>query len=429
MKYILIALLLIGCNKHEKEPFVYLDDLEPAVVEPHIEMQPTNNSCAWWAIPNQDYNGVPKYSGPMCTYTHKHIPVAAYGNGEVFYTTTEFLDGDFYVYAHKGVESVLVHQINDWDDPHTNAAIQIDNQGRVNVHVASRGLDFKFQSGKHLRSVTPYELDFECLSGCGDVNFEAYPQVFDTSFGYYVGYTHYVKDPAIHPTRNVREIWYNLNGSRTRLAKGAHYQVTYYHNGTIYVFFNYLKNAAADERYNLYGMKTSDGVNWTNLLNEPLSLPVEQDDDIVRLYETESVGNLVYLKDITYKLGVRALFTEATTKDPTLGERYVKEFWYDDGEDPIKTVSETNHNYSSAAYIEHKNNTYIVLNKGVQPYAGGDISLFKVYLSGYNLVDTANSGNYSYIRKVYGVDSMAVSGFGNSDVQSSSEHVMIFLAD
>lgn len=421
MKILFLLLLLVGCGSDSNPA-----PIAKAALPVSLSATSTNNNCTWWEIP-QYYNGVPKYSGPMCTYTHKHIPVAVYGNGSVFYTTTDnATDDNFYIYAHKGEEKILVHQIDNWEDPHTNASIQIDNKGYVNVHVASRGLNAKFQSGKILKSKTPYQLDFECIDGCDNINFEAYPQVFDTSFGYYVGYTHYVKDPEIHASRDIREIWYRIGNIRTRIAKGAHYQNTYYHNGTIYVAFNYLKDAGADTRYNLYVIKTSDGFNWTTHDNKPVTLPLEQDDPLVRVYDSESLGNNVYLKDIAYKLGIRVLFTESTTKDPTDGERYLKEWWFDDGEQPVKTVTKTNHNYSSGAYVEYDNITYILTNgdSGI-PYAGGGIELYKVFLGGYQLQDTLLDGNYSYIRKIYGVDGLAVSGEGFSDVFINSEHKII----
>lgn len=393
-----------------------------------VEEVPTNNNCAWWRLPNQDFNGVPKYSGSFCTYTHKHIPVATYGNGDIFYTTTDnTLDDNFYIYAHKGDEKVLVHQIDNWNDPHTNAAIQIDNEGHVNVHVASRGLSHKFKSGKILKSKTPYSLDFECIDGCDNVNFEAYPQVFDTSFGYYVGYTHYVKDPTIHASRNIREIWYRIGDKRTRIAKGGHYANTYYHNGTVYVFFNFHKNGNADLRHNLYGIKTTDGINWKSMTNKALSLPLEQDDLRARVYETESKGNNVYLKDLTWRNGIRALFTEATTKDPTQGQRFLKE-WNTDDEYPVLTVTETNHNYSAGAYIKAGNDTYILTNSGTETdYLGGPVSVYKMFSTTYELTDKLTSGNYSYIRKVYGVDGYAVAGKGEGDAFISSEHVMLKL--
>ncbi len=426
MKYLLLLILtLSGCGSEKTKPEKV--EIEPRKIQPvTITATPTNNACTWWEIPNQDFNGVPKYAGSLCTYTHKHIPLAVYGDNSLFYTTTDnTTDDNFYVYAHKGEEKVLVHQINNWSDPHTNAAIQIDNGGYINVHVASRGLDFKFQSGKILKSKTPYELDFECADGCDNVNFEAYPQVFDTSFGYYVGYTHYVKDPAIHPARNVRELWYRIGNARTKLAKGSHYSVTHYHNGVLYVAFNYLKLGSTEDRHNLYGLKTKDGVNWTTFNNKPVSLPVSQDYEPARLYETESKGNNVYLKDITWQVGVRVLFTESTTNDPTTGERHLKE-WYNDDEQPVITVTKTNHNYSSGAYVKYDNNAYILTNgdSGV-PYLGGNVEAYKVYGATHGLQHTLTGGNYSYIRKVYGVDGMAVAGEGVGDAFITSEHVIL----
>lgn len=421
MRYLIILLLLAGCGGESVKA------AQATQEQLSLSYSYTNNNCSWWSIP-QLYNGVPKYSGSLCTYTNKHIPVAAYGGDDLFYVTTDNLtDGNFYVYAHKGEEKVLVHQINNWSDPHTNAAIQLDNNGYVMVHVASRGLSHKFQSGKILKSKTPYQLDFECVDGCGNDNFEAYPQVFDTSFGYYVGYTHYVKDAEIHPSRNIRELWYRIGSKRTRLAKGAHYSLTNYHNGFIYVVFNYLKNGGADDRYNLYGLKTRDGVNWLSFDNKPLTLPLEQDDPRALIYN--SGENRIYLKDLTFVAGPRVLFTESTSVDPTQGERWLKE-WYQDDEQPVLTVTKTNHNYSSGAYVKYKTNTFIFTNPDSESdYLGGTVDVYQVFMQAHKKVATLDAGNMSYIRKVYNGDGLAVAGFGEGDTPSGSQHITLSLRE
>ena len=75
---------------------------------------------------------------------------------------------------------------------------------------------------------------------------------------------------------------------------------------------------------------------------------------------------------------------------------------------------------------EFDNNTYILANgpSGV-PYVGGEVRVYKVFSATYGLEATLSGGNYSYIRKVYGVDGLAVAGEGVSDVYISSEHVTL----
>lgn len=417
---LMLILILTACGSGEDKE-VIKPEPQPKPLITSLSSEDTGNSCTWWQIP-QNYGGITKYGGPLCTYTHKHVPLAVSNGSDLFFTTTDNTqDDNFYVYAHKNGEKVLVHQIDGWEDPHTNASIQLDTNGHVMVHVASRGLDFKFQSGKILKSKTPHELDFECIDGCDSVNFEAYPQVYQTDFGYYVGYTHYVKDPDIHASRNVREIWYRLNGARTRIAKGAHYQNTFYYDGNVYTFFNYLKNASADSRYNLFALKTSDGVNWTNLNGDPITLPVEQNDESILVYETESKNTYVYLKDTFYdENGVRFLFTESDSSDPTTGTRTLKEYRNNE----VHVVSETNHNYSSGAYVRLNDKTYIIANTndGSQ-YLGGMATI----LNGedYSVIDVLTDNSYSYIRRIHGIDGLAVAGKGESSTFINSQHALI----
>lgn len=413
--FLCFLFLIISCGSDKKEQ-VEVEHIHK------ISVTPTDNVCSWYILPFQYYNGVPKYSGTFCTYTHKHIPLAVQGKNSLFYTTTDNLtDDNFYVYAHKDDEKVLVHTIENWSDPHTNASIQIDNNGFVNVHVAARGTTNRFQSGKHLKSKTPYSLDFECLSGCLDVNFEAYPQAFDTKFGYYLGYTHYVKDKEIHNKSDVRELWYKIDNQRVRIAKGAHYQITYYQDGWVYVAYNWLEDASPEKRYNLYMIKTNNGVNWYTIENKPVTLPLEQDDDVAKIYDSKP--NLVYLKDITAFNGVNVLFVESNSQDPTQGERHLKSI---NNKKQITTITDTNHNYSAAAYINHNDNLLVLANGNNNvPYVGGDINLYE-YKTGEYVYKTKLSGaNYSYIRKVFNTDSKAVAGEGYSDAFNGSSHVVV----
>lgn len=415
MRYLILIIFLFGCNNEQtqKEEVVEVKDV--------ISVRSTNNNCTWWEIP-QYYEGVPKYSGPLCTYTNKHIP-NAYFDKYLFYVTTDNTqDDNFYVYAHKGEEKELVHTIENWNDPHTNAAIIVLPDGKVRVDIASRGLDHKFQSGKVLISKTPYQLDFECIEGCESDNFEAYPQLHNTSWGFQKVYTHYLIDNEIHPSRNIRTTWTNLNGNRQQLLTGAHYNVSLYSDGFLYVFYNYLVEGKPDERINLYAIKTNDGFNWTTLDDRELSTPISYLDNRPMVHESEGY---VYLKDLTVFNGrPRFLFVESTSFDPTQGTRQLKEFV----QGQVTDIYPSHHNYSSAAYIHKNGELYVIANNEGQPYYnGGGLSLMKLVNGSYKQVEQLNDGNYNYIRKVFNTSAMAVSGLGESDVYLTSEHVIINL--
>lgn len=355
-----------------------------------------------WDIPQ--YYGVnkeiPKYTA-YGTYTNKHIPLAYWSNNTLYHVFTEISeDGNFYVYAAKGnTEIVKVHTIYDWNDPHTNAIIYVDDDGYVFVHVASRGLSHKFQSGKILKSKTKYELDFECIDGCENINYEAYPQAWITSFGKYLGYTLYTKDKDIHPSRNIRELWYMIGDKRTKIASGGHYSVSYYDGEYLYVAYNLLVDGKPDNRINLYLVKTKNGIDWFNYSDKKLTLPLIPNDYDAIIYES---SGYIYLKDITN--GVKISFVESSDFDPSKGSRCSKQW-----DDKVVTeISETNHNYNSVSYFgDH----IVTTQDGVDSYGGGDIVMY----SGGNEIYRDNTCNWNYVRKAInnnntGVVSCGVSG-------------------
>jgi hypothetical protein len=375
MKYLFILLLLVGCNSNEQEK---------EIVHPIIKTEFIANSTLWdlkqYFGENKD---VPKYTA-YGTYTNKHIPLAYWANDTLYHVFTDVNpDGNFYVYAAKdNTEIVRVYTIENWDDPHTNAIIYVDDQGYVFVHIASRGSLSKFQSGKILKSKYPYELDFDCIDGCENVNFEAYPQVWLTKWGKHIGYTHYIKDTDIHPKKASRQLWYRVGDERKLLVKGGHYAISHYDGEYLWLAYNHLINANADNRVNLYLIKTKDGGNWVNVDNKPLELPLEPHSDESLIYESDGY---VYLKDIQ---DGKISFVESSDFDPTVGNRHIKE--WDNGE--IKTISETNHNYNSSSYFGE----YIITTQdGVAGFGGGDMVLY------YNGAEVFrdNSNNWNYVRK------------------------------
>jgi hypothetical protein len=104
--YLLILILILtACGGEDKE----IIKPEPQPVVTSLLSEDTGNNCTWWHIP-QNFDGITKYGGPLCTYTHKHVPLAVSNGSDLFFTTTDNTqDDNFYVYAHKNDEKVLVH--------------------------------------------------------------------------------------------------------------------------------------------------------------------------------------------------------------------------------------------------------------------------------------------------------------------------------
>lgn len=438
----LFVFLLSGCGGETKEVIKEVEIIkevevikEVVVEVPAPEPDPlplpkmlaewTGYYSSWWEIP-QYYNGIPKYSAAKGTYTHKHQYMAVYRNGMLFSVRTDNTeDENFYVYVMKDGVSVKVHTILNWDDPHTNASINLDDNGYVWVHIASRGLAHKFQSGKILKSKTPYELDFECVDGCSDlnINYEAYPQVHNTAWGMHLIYTRYEQD--YEGGINQRRLWSRAGGERVKLSKLAHYSVSNFDSvsNKLCVASNTLINGLPDKRVNLSVICTDQDGNWYKSNGDPVNFSqIDESDRVV--YETESWETFVYLKDIISIDGkLRVLFVESSTSDPTKGHRYLKEWIQGEG---VKIVAYVGHNYSAGSYIEKNDELYIALGQSaVQYYLSGIVEL---YNSDYDLIDTLeDGGEYSYIRRVIGTDGMAVMSRGRSDVKERGQHYILTL--
>jgi len=417
MKYLcfIIALLLLSCGGEKAVT-------KTSIIEKIVEVESTELNLSteyvapssYWCIPQYygENKDVPKYCASG-TYTNKHIPLAFKANDDIYHVYTVIEYGDFYVYAIKNnAERVLVHYLENWTDPHTNAVIHVLDSGIVHVHIASRGLSHKFQSGKILVSKTPYELDFECIDGCDNVNIEAYPQVWETSWGEHVGYTSYLKDPDIHATINIRTLWYRVGEDVKQLVEGGHYSVSYYDGETLYLAYNQLVDGKPDNRINLYVIKTNDGINWTNLSGKALTLPLSPHNDDALVYES---SGYVYLKDITVgDFGLKILFTESTDYDPTKGIRIVKE-WTPTG---MTSITETNHNYNAGAYV---GGNILITQDGIKGWTGGDIVLYRNYVE----IARDNSSNCNYIRKVINSNDKAVVSCDNFHLDGTASHYIL----
>lgn len=377
---------------------------------------------SWWEIP-QYYNGVPKYSGAFGTYTHKHVPVATWANGHLYHVRTDNGEGDgnFNVYAMKDTtESVLVHTIENWNDPHTQAAIKVLPDGHVMVHIASRGLAHKFQSGKIYKSRTPYELDFECIDGCVKDNIEAYPQLHNTARGYQVLYTEYVRLPGY--SLDQRQLRSRIGSATQDLTNSAHYAISHYANGELCVARNHLINGSPEYRINLYFTCTSDGTAWESYNGDPIQTPWPNDNSN-RIYLSGDDPELVFLKDIYFFGGEwHVLFTVSTSADPTKGDRYLMHWRESNGSYPVTTVG---HNYSAGSFIEHNSKLYIIAGKSSVPgYLSGHLELYDAYTN--VLFDTLQDGQeYSYVRRVDGANSLAVMSMGASDIEVRAEHYIL----
>tara|TARA_R100001594_G_scaffold1048_2_gene4353 strand:+ start:8259 stop:9560 length:1302 start_codon:yes stop_codon:yes gene_type:complete len=414
--------LLVGCGKADKPK-------PPPVVETPKQIVTTNTGWeSTWQELSQKFDGVPKYSGAFGTYTNKHRPVAIQGNGEVFTTFSDNLEGNLNIWVTKGNERTLVHTFYDWQDPHNNAAINIDPDGYIMLHIASRGIPSKDKNGAVYKSSEPYSIEsFDCFAGdCndGEIWDESYPQPHNTAWGYHTMYTDYL--PTVKDETSCcvwyRSQWSKKGDERTQLTTGAHYQISYYSDltKTLYTAYNYHIKNKADWRVNLHVLKTTDGSTWTNLDGEVMELPVYGNSESTLVFD--SGDNYVYLKDIIVdKEGkLRVLYTESTSYDPTVGSRYIKEFVEGQGS---KIITPVGHNYNSGSYFQGEDLYIGVGTFGIDNYSGGDLSLYKLTEKGYTIESKLSDGsNWSYLRPVKNGGLKGVVSEGASDANLGSYH-------
>ncbi|RJE73285.1 hypothetical protein BGP78_03215 [Pseudoalteromonas sp. MSK9-3] len=403
----------------------------------NIHVYDSGYQSSYFCLTKQLYNGVPKYCGATGTYTYKHIPVAVEKNNNHFEVFSSNESGHLVTYLVKNYnQKIKVHTEYNWDDPHTNAVVDIDSNGYVHVQVSSRGVAKKYKSGHLYKSTSPYGTDFEKLKGLpdhGDFN-QSYPQIhLDNTSKRLAIFTRY----EYINNRSARTLWVDNNGVEKKLVEGGHYAVSDTNDdGALYVAYNYHPNLNLDRRSNLHVIKsyTWNPSVWYNIKGEKLTLPLAENDPRTRVYDSQAKGTYIYVKDIVAEEtgtggGVHVLFTESTSYNPTLGTRHTKDLDIRSRTDiQINTIAQVNHNYSAASYITDRFGWHVrgvlVNGNNNKPYFGGDINYFQKVGSSWQLKDTV-AGDYTYIRKVRGSSYKAVASQGSVDMPNDNSQVRI----
>lgn len=360
MKTIALALLLFstilsGCR---------VDAVEPILVSTGAVITSKYNLThpSWYELP-QYYNGLPKYSGVLGTYTAKHSPVAVSCSLGKWATYSENDDGDLSIYSldlNSG-RKYLVHTVFGFDDPHQNAAIQCGG-GKLWITVSSRGdkrLGYQYNS-----------IDGKVWSLYG-TGFRAYPQLHWVNNGLvtiYSSYEHQTDGSIIRrPMTSCGDYPLTSDGI-------GHYMLSYYDGTYIHMVYNDLwpdgTYGAADNRIHLKYMKSTDGCNWTSPVN---------------WYDGDE---FIYLKDFASINGVpTVLVVKSDSVDPNYGNREVWKMT----SNTQTFVRKTNHNYTTGSLMIPSGD--VVWSDGDLPYAGGSFM-------GMEYVN--------YIRRVHGDNSLFI---------------------
>jgi hypothetical protein len=266
-----------------------------------------------WFELNQKYDFGDKYSGPLGTYTAKHIPLAIYSPkaDKTFfvYGGTKQSDARYLLcmigaYDHqtgKVSRPTVVYDKQGVNDPHDNPSLMIDDSGYLWVFVSGRG---RARPGFKFCSRNPLDIgEFERIS---EEEF-TYPQPWNTEDGFLHLFTKYT---------GVRQLYYetSTDGIRWSADKmlaaipvhegehSGHYQVSNCYRGKVVgTFFNRHPNGNVDKRTDLYYLQTRDfGKIWTDASGLKLELPLVTLESPARAVNYREMKKNVYLKDMGF---------------------------------------------------------------------------------------------------------------------------------
>lgn len=247
-----------------------------------------------------------KYSGGLGTYTTSHVPLAIYSPkaNKTFFVYGGTVPGkrhllimaSYYDHATGTVpKPTIVHDKGGVNDPHDNAALTIDGEGRLCVFISGRG---NTRPGFIYRAAKPYDIDsFELIHTREKM---AYPQPwYVDGKGFLFLFTMYSKGrEAYWMTSPDGRDW---TEAKKLAGFGGHYQTSAQRGDEIISAFNYHPGGSVDKRTNLYFVRSNDfGKTWKNAAGEPLKTPLSEIKNPSLVFDYESEGRMVYIQDVTY---------------------------------------------------------------------------------------------------------------------------------
>lgn len=377
-----------------------------------------------WFELNQKYQFGDKYSGPLGTYTAKHVPLAIYSaeaNKTFFVYGGTKSAGERYLlcmigeYDHKtGMVSkpTVVYDKKGVNDPHDNPSIMIDDQGYIRVFVSGRG---RTRPGFKFKSLRPLDIsEFEQISE----EEMTYPQPWNTKTGYFHFFTKYT---------GVRQLYFESstdgdNWTEDKLLaaiaendgeKSGHYQTSNIYQGKkLGTFFNRHPQGNVDKRTDLYYVQTEDmGKTWTNVQGEKLEIPLTSVENPARVIDYRSQGKNVYMKDMGFDSHGNpvCLYIRSNGHEP--GPVSAPYEWcitrWDGNSWQTSVITESDHNYDMGSlYMDDKSMKIAgPTEKGPQPWGvGGEIAVWESKDKGMTWKKTSevtkNSKNsHAYVRR------------------------------
>jgi hypothetical protein len=247
-----------------------------------------------------------KYSGGLGTYPANQRPMAVYASevDTTFFTYGGTPRADLRqlqimvgAYDHKNktvTRPKVVHMDRHVDDPHDNAALQIDSKGYLWIFKSGRG---DRRPGYIYRSDAPYSI--AGFTQQGKQAF-AYPQPWwIENRGFLLLFTKYTAGRELYWKTSPDGVTWSEDQKLAGF--GGHYQVSGEHKGKIATFFNYHPGGDVDKRTNLYYAQSTDhGQTWTTADGKILTLPLASVKNEALVRDLVAMKRTMYTCDLNF---------------------------------------------------------------------------------------------------------------------------------
>lgn len=359
-----------------------------------------------------------KYSGGLGTYTAKHHPLAVYAPdvNKTFFVyggTTQASERHllnmiaYYDHArHVVPRPTVVHDKQGVDDPHDNAALNVDDAGHLWVFVSGRSTK---RPGTIHRSTQPYDIGaFEQTRR----DTFAYPQPWwIEGEGFLFLFTKYTHGRELYwATSSDGMAWERTQ----KLVSGGHYQMSNQADGRVITAFNvHVPPHNVDGRSNLYVLQTDDrGQTWRTADGTVVTPPLEAVDNPALVRDYRSEGRLVYLKDIQFDRDGNPVLLYITSNDHRPGPAGAPRIWtvahWTGTRWTFHEVTSATHNYDMGSIYVEDDGTWRIIaptEPGPQHWGtGGEVAVWTSTDQGQTwtkrrTVTARSARNHTYVRR------------------------------
>lgn len=222
-----------------------------------------------------------------------------------------------------------------------------------------------------------------------------------------LGWTYKLHLPKTWSSYHWRNLWVRTIYGTYEIVDDEAKSISYYNGEHLFLAY---ENFVNDEG-RIHLIKTNDGVNWTNINDDELTLPLSESNDETLIYNS---GKFVTLTDITFDDDLKILFVESDTENSDDGNISIKE-WYNNN---TLKITDTNHNQNSAAYF---NGNIVTIQDGEAGIPGGDIVIYEKYVEKFR----DDSTNCNYFRKAINSTEKSVVSCSPTSLNESSSHYIV----